>query len=145
MRLRLHLSRGLTVSAPPFALGGQFAPLQDPFCEPIAIASAGPGAVVLRTALSGCAGFSIIPVHWEISRDPSFFTPERYGLLLAREREAFTVHVSLHGLERGRSYWARLWAGGTWSRPVRVRTGPRANGSSALALKLARRLQSRAS
>jgi hypothetical protein len=132
-------------SAPSFARDGQFAPLHEPFRAPIAIASAGPGAVVLSTALSAAVGFSIVPVHWEVAREPSFRTPERYGLLLVREADAFTVRVSLQGLERGRSYWARLWAGGSWSRAVRVRTGPRANGSSALSLKLSRRQQSQVS
>ncbi|HEY6879360.1 MAG TPA: PhoD-like phosphatase N-terminal domain-containing protein [Polyangiales bacterium] len=145
MRLRLHPSRELADSAPSFARDGQFAPLQDPFRELLEVASAEPGSLVLRTKLSGCAGFSVVPVHWEVSREPSFFRPERYGLLLALEREGFSVRVSLEGLERGRSYWARLWAGGTWSRAVRARTGPRANGSSTLALELARRLQTRAS
>jgi phosphodiesterase/alkaline phosphatase D-like protein len=138
MRLRTHPSRESVVSVPSFARGGEFASLPDPFRAPIGIASAGPGAVVLRTVLSAAHGGSTIPVHWEIAREPSFVTPERYGLLLAHERMAFEVEVSLHGLERGRSYWARLWAGGTWSRAVRVRTGPRANGSSSLALRFAR-------
>ncbi|HEX5657890.1 MAG TPA: PhoD-like phosphatase N-terminal domain-containing protein [Polyangiales bacterium] len=134
MRLRNSHSREL-VSVPSFALGGSFAPLHEPFRAPISIASAGRDAVVLRTSLCAAEGFSIVPVHWEIARDPSFITPERYGLLLAHEHAGFDIEVSLNGLERGRSYWARLWAGGTWSRAVRVRTGPRANGSSSLALR----------
>jgi phosphodiesterase/alkaline phosphatase D-like protein len=138
MRLRNYHPRETAGRAPSFVLGGDFAPLKDPFRAPITIASAGPGAVVLRTELSAAQGFSTIPVHWEIAREPSFITPERYGLLLAHEHLHFSVEVSLHGLERGRSYWARLWAGGSWSRAVRVRTGPRANGSSSLALRLAR-------
>jgi phosphodiesterase/alkaline phosphatase D-like protein len=145
MRLRNQLPREPASDLPSFARGAQFAPLQDPFRAPIAIHTAGPGAVVLRTSLSAAEGFSIVPVHWEIAREPGFFAPERYGLLLAHERTQFGVEVSLHGLERGRSYWARLWAGGAWSRVVRVRTGPRANGSSALALRPSRRRQLKAS
>jgi alkaline phosphatase D len=138
MRVRNYLPRELVSSVPSCARGGDFAPLHEPFRAPITIASEGPGAVVLRTRLSAAEGFSTIPVHWEIAREPNFVTPERYGLLLVHERNRFDVEVSLHGLERGRSYWARFWAGGTWSRAVRVRTGPRANGSSSHALRFAR-------
>jgi phosphodiesterase/alkaline phosphatase D-like protein len=145
MRLRNHIPREPASRVPSFARGGEFTPLQEPFRDPIAIGTAAPGDVVLRTALSAATGFSIIPVHWEIAREPSFYAPERYGLLLAHERSQFTVEVSMHGLERGRSYWARLWAGGSWSRSVRVRTGRRANGSSALALRPSRRFQFKAS
>lgn len=145
MRHRNHLPREQASDLPSFARGGQFAPLAEPFRGPIVIHSAGPGEVVLRTVLSDAEGFSIVPVHWEIAREPSFFAPERYGLLLAHERAGFQVEISLHGLERGRSYWARLWAGGAWSRVLRVRTGPRANGSSTLALRPARRRQLKAS
>jgi hypothetical protein len=145
MRLRNHFSREPEHGAPSFARGGEFAPLQEPFRAPIVIASEGPGDVALRTSLSAAEGFSLVPVHWEIAREPGFVRPERYGFLLAQEQAQFAVELRLHGLERGRSYWARLWAGGSWSRAVRVRTGPRANGSSALALRSSRRLQAKVS
>jgi hypothetical protein len=135
MRLRNHPPREPSTRVPSFASGGVFALLPDPFRAPISIASAGPGAVSLRTLLSVVAGHAMIPVHWEIAREPGFVRPERYGLLLAQAEAQFAVELSLSGLERGRSYWARLWAGGAWSRAVRVRTGPRANGSSARALR----------
>ncbi len=129
MRNRPHAPRDAALSEPSFARGGEFAPLDEPFRAPIQIASPEPGEVVLCTSLSTAEGFSIVPVHWEIAREPSFYRLERYGLILAHESARFSVEVRLHGLERGRSYWARFWAGGSWSRAVRVRTGPRANGS----------------
>lgn len=139
MRPRNHPSREPQLRVPPFAQAGGFAALVDPFRASLEIVSSAPGDVLLRTTVTA-EGFSVIPVHWEIAREPSFFRPERYGLLLADERTRFAVEVSLNGLERGRSYWARLWAGGSWSRAVRVRTGPRANGSSALSLRPVRRV-----
>jgi alkaline phosphatase D len=145
MRIRSFAPSSPCADAPSFAAAGGFTPLADPFRAAINIRSAGPGNAQLATRivveLGACP---TVPVHWEIARDPSFRRPERYGLLLARDEDAFAVQVMLQGLERGRTYWARLWAGGAWSRPVRVRTGRRANGSSALSLTLARRLQSKA-
>lgn len=145
MQLRPHFRESPLSIAPSFARGGEFAALPVPFRAPITISSVCPGTVRLVTALSVEPGFALVPVHWEVAREPGFRRPERYGLLLAHQEHGFTVAISLEGLERGRSYWARLWAGGAWSRVVRVRTGPRANGSSALALTLSRRLRAKAS
>jgi alkaline phosphatase D len=142
--MRMFSTPPSALAAPSFARAG-FIALGAPFSAPLVISAAAGGDVLLSTALTIERSIESVPVHWEIAREPAFRNPERYGLLLACGADGYRVRVALDGLERGRSYWARLWAGGTWSRAVRVRTGPRANGSSALSLTLARRLHRKAS
>ncbi|MDB4972386.1 MAG: alkaline phosphatase, partial [Myxococcaceae bacterium] len=63
-----------------------------------------------------------VPVHWEVSRQPGFRELERYGLTLASATSDFAVGIPLAGLEPGRRYWARFWAGGHWSQAVLLRS-----------------------
>ena len=61
-------------------------------------------------------------VHWEVAHDARFRRLERYGLFFVHAQRDYVLRIVLSGLEPGHVYWARLWAGGTWSARVRVHT-----------------------
>jgi len=91
-----------------------------------------PGDVVLATRLVPSPTRPVL-VHWEVACDARFRRLERYGLLFAQPHERHAVRVAVSGLEAGRPYWARFWAGGAWSATVRLRTGSRARPAQAVA------------
>jgi hypothetical protein len=107
-------------SAPPPFVRGGFASLDAPFRAALAIVQGHPGDLTLATRLSVCSGLPAVLVWWELARDPCFARLERYGLLTHRPASG-ELTIALTALELGRSYWARLWAGGSWSTPAHVR------------------------
>lgn len=117
--MQLLLSRARPDVGPPrpppsFAAAG-FEPLEGPFARGLRALSHGPGDATLFARLSVSLRIGPVPVHWEIAREPRFVAKERYGLVLAQPQTDFEVRVALLGLEPGRSYWLRCWAGGHWS------------------------------
>jgi len=108
-----------------FGLPSNIELLDAPFGQRVLVERTGPGDVVLSTHLTARVSDRPVLVHWEVATDLRFRRPERYGLLFAHATEHYAVRVTVPGLEPGRPYWARFWAGGVWSDTVRLRTGVR--------------------
>lgn len=132
-RLR-RAPRPITTTTP-FGFGptSAFELLDAPFREGIRVTLEQPGDVVLSTSVAPSPARSVL-VHWEVACDPRFTRLERYGLLFAEPHDRHAVRVAVSGLEAGRPYWARFWAGGAWSATVRLRTGSRARAASSMAV-----------
>ena len=107
---------------PAFARELTCARLEAPFRAGVVVIRRAPDEVVLTARLHLCEESSV-PVHWEIARDVHMTHRERYGLISVRAGEP--LRLVLDGLEAGRSYWYRLWAGGHWSRTGHFVSGPR--------------------
>ena len=112
-----HLS-----AAPSFARAGDYEVLADPFRARLRVVHAEPGDAELSTRLTLVRRGAPVLVHWEVASDTRFRDIERYGLFFAHPHLDYQVRVALNGLSPGRGYWARLWAGGSWSPTVRVHT-----------------------
>jgi phosphodiesterase/alkaline phosphatase D-like protein len=113
---------GLRPVAPSFARAGGYEVLADPFRERLRVVHGEPGDAELSTRLTLMRGAARVLVHWEVARDARFSDVERYGLFFAHAQLDYQVRVALTGLSPGRGYWARMWAGGSWSATVRVHT-----------------------
>lgn len=114
----IALSRSLpTVSRvpPPFASERAFEPLTAPFVAPLEVERGSPGELTLRTRLQVELPLRHVLVHWQLASEPRFLRLERYGLRFLQAADEFALALPLAGLEPGRPYWARLWAGGCWS------------------------------
>jgi hypothetical protein len=109
-------------SVPSFAQSAGFELLEAPFAEALEVISGAPGDARLATQLSLPNHTRPVLVHWEVARDARFREVERYGLFFAHAAASYRVHVALCGLEPGRGYWVRMWAGGSWSPSTRLQT-----------------------
>lgn len=100
------------MSQPAFVREGGFQPLEAPFRRGVVARSGAPGEAVIsaRLELPACVASTL--VYWEAGCDQQRARRERHGLLRC-ERE---LRVSLSGLEPGRVYWYRCWAGGHWTK-----------------------------
>lgn len=67
------------------------------------------------------AGF---PVRYEVFSDPALRQSVRQGEAMAWPSRAFSVHVTVQGLQPGRDYWYRFQSGDAISRVGRTRTAP---------------------
>jgi hypothetical protein len=110
-------------AAPSFARAGGYEVLDRPFGERLRVVHSDPGDAELGTRLTLARRAAPVLVHWEVARDAHFRELERYGLFFAHAHLGYEVRVALTGLSPGRGYWARLWAGGTWSPSVRLYSG----------------------
>jgi hypothetical protein len=128
MRSPAHESRASTsrlpqlAAVPSFACAGGYEVLDEPFRERLRVVQGAPGDAELSTRLTVARVGAPVLVHWEVARDARFLDIERYGLFFAHHQLDYQVRVGLQGLSPGRGYWARLWAGGSWSPTVRVHT-----------------------
>lgn len=120
--LALHRSPWVDPTVPSFAREGVFELLPAPFGERLSVRHGAPGDAFLTTRLTCEGSARPVVLHWEVACDARFREVERYGLLFANGPD-YLVSVPLCGLSPGRSYWARLWAGGSWSASVRIQTG----------------------
>lgn len=104
--------------------------LDSPFEHRLEVNSHAPGDARLTTQLSLPTHTRPVLLHWEVAREVRFAAVERYGLFIAHPDSDYQVSVDLCGLEPGRWYWARMWAGGSWSRCVRLQTRSHASDRS---------------
>ena len=108
-----------------------------PFTLGVASGDPLPDGVVLWTRLAPepLAGGGMppgdVPVRWEVAADERFRRVLRRGRVLARRRDAHSVHVDVRGLEPGRDYWYRFRAAGHESPVGRTRTAPAPRGRPA--------------
>lgn len=98
--------------APAFAREGSYELLDAPFLHGVLAVSGGPGEAVLSARLNLPLRRSTL-VYWEVGCDVLRERRERHGLMRCGSTD---FRVSLTGLEPGRPYWYRCWAGGHWSR-----------------------------
>jgi alkaline phosphatase D len=100
----------------------------DPFALGVASGDPATDGFVLWTRLVGPAGTSLAPravqVGFEIALDAGFRRIVRTGVEIARPEAAHSVHVELHGLNPGTTYWYRFHALGATSPVGRTRTVP---------------------
>ena len=64
------------------------------------------------------------PVRYEVFSDAAMRQPVRQGEVMAWPSRAFSVHVTVQGLQAGRDYWYRFQSGDATSRVGRTRTAP---------------------
>ena len=107
---------------PSFARGVGYEILDTPFRDRVLVTRSAPGDAELRTRLTLLRPNAAVLVHWEVARDARFREVERYGLFFVHAQLDYQLRIVLSGLEPGRGYWARLWAGGSWSASVPVHT-----------------------
>jgi alkaline phosphatase D len=104
------------VSLPAFAREVGFEVLDAPFRDGIVAHSGSPGEAVISARLCLSRSRSTLSlVYWEVGCDAQHARPERHGLMRCAGARP-ELRVSLQGLEPGRVYWYRCWAGGHWSR-----------------------------
>jgi hypothetical protein len=108
---------------PPFTAHDGARELVAPFREPPVVHALGPGELRVAVRLSIAASPPPVLVYWQVASDPRFRRLERYGLRHVQAADGFALEVTLLGLEPGRPYWVRLWAGGSWSPTTQLRTG----------------------
>jgi alkaline phosphatase D len=65
-----------------------------------------------------------VPVRWEIAHDEALRRRVAGGTALAWPDDGHSVHVEVGGLQPGREYWYRFYAGGEASAVGRTRTAP---------------------
>ncbi|MEV5541958.1 alkaline phosphatase D family protein [Saccharopolyspora shandongensis] len=82
-----------------------------------------PDPYALDGGLSG-PGASGIPVRWELAKDASFEEVVDRGTVMARAEFAYSVHVTVSGLDENSWYFYRFRAGNHVSRVGRTRTLP---------------------
>jgi len=101
-----------------------------PFISGVASGDPGPDRVVLWTRLAldpyGETPLPVkrVPVGWEVADDEGMRRVRRNGLALSDPAKDHSIHVDLRGLEPGREYWYRFYAGGEASPVGRTRTAP---------------------
>lgn len=106
---------------------------EDPFTLGVASGMPRPDSVVLWTRLAprphepgGGLPPLPVPVRWELAGDERFAEVLRRGRIEALPQHAHSVHVRVDGLEPGRSYHYRFFAGEAASPVGRTRTAPAA-------------------
>lgn len=122
------------LARPALARGVQAAPVfgSYPFSLGVASGDPLPDGVVLWTRLApqplegGGMPMAVVPVDWEVARDPAFRAVAQKGQALARPELGHSVHVEVEGLEPGREYWYRFRSGGEVSQVGRTKTAPSA-------------------
>jgi alkaline phosphatase D len=120
------------VAVPAQARGVQASPVYGsyPFSLGVASGDPWPDGVVLWTRLAprplegGGMPMAVVPVNWEVARDPAFRAVARRGQALARPELGHSVHAEVEGLEPDREYWYRFRSGGEVSQVGRTRTAP---------------------
>jgi alkaline phosphatase D len=133
-----------TSSALPIRQAGASSLLRSqPFTLGVASGYPSSDSVVLWTRLApsplepgGGMPPSVIPVMWEIARDPGMKSIVRSGTEYAAPEWAHSVHVEPEGLEPATPYWYRFTAGEARSPVGRTRTAP-SRGAALNGLKLA--------
>jgi alkaline phosphatase D len=134
-RQLLHIAGSLgaaAVARPLSAQNVQPAPIYThyPFSLGVASGDPWPDGVVIWTRLApqpldgGGMPMAVVPVDWEVARDPAFRTVAQRGQALARPELGHSVHVEVEGLEAGREYWYRFRSGGEISQVGRTLTAP---------------------
>lgn len=105
-----------------------FAASADPFALGVASGDPATDGFVLWTRLVGPAGTPLppraTPVRFEIALDAGFRRIVRTGVEIATPQAAHSVHVELHGLRQGCTYWYRFHALGATSPVGRTKTVP---------------------
>ncbi len=109
----------------------------NPFTLGVASGQPRPDSVVLWTRLAsesdadGRNGAEVeteaeagYPVRYEVFSDPALRQPVRQGEVMAWPSRAFSVHVTVQGLQSGRDYWYRFQSGDATSRVGHTRTAP---------------------
>jgi alkaline phosphatase D len=96
-----------------------------PFALGVASGYPSPSGITLWTRLTGL--LDAVPVKWEMFREESLQRVVASGEALATGEWAHAVHVDVHGLEPGRSYWYRFTAADAQSPVGRTRTAPAAD------------------
>jgi alkaline phosphatase D len=124
---------GASAIAPPLASRRLWAtPIFDAYPFPLGVASGDPlpNGVVLWTRLApqplegGGMPMAVVPVDWEVARDPQFRQIAQKGSVLARPELGHSVHVEVSDLEAGREYWYRFHVGDEVSQVGRTKTAP---------------------
>ena len=105
----------------------------NPFTLGVASGDVTQDSVVLWTRLApeplaadGGLRQGAIPVRWELFQDEAMQRPARQGEELAVRALAHSVHADVQGLEPGREYWYRFYAGKHASETGRTKTLPAA-------------------
>ncbi|MDX2106132.1 MAG: alkaline phosphatase D family protein [Candidatus Melainabacteria bacterium] len=116
---------------PAFATGPSLKSFKsDPFKLGVASGSPRPESVVLWTRLApdplkgGGLNPEPIKVKWEVARDESFHKIVKKGEATAAPQYAHSVHAEVQGLEPGKEYWYRFFAGDAKSPVGRTKTAP---------------------
>ena len=109
-----------------------------PFSLGVASGYAQSSGLVLWTRLApaplapaGGMDGEVVPVRWEIARDPAFRTVVTSGTAYAEPNWAHSVHVEVSGLEPATPYWYRFAAGDAVSPTGRTHTTPPSGASPA--------------
>jgi len=109
----------------------------NPFTLGVASGDPWPESVVLWTRLApdplaegGGMAVAPVTVQWQISADPLMRVPLQSGAMTAHPESAHAVHLEVHGLQPGRTYFYRFRQGRHESPIGRTRTAP-APGSEA--------------
>jgi len=117
--------------APAFAAGPTLKSFKsDPFTLGIASGSPLPESVVLWTRLApdplkgGGLDPKPIKVKWEVARDEAFHKIVKKGETTAPPQYAHSVHAEVQGLEPGKNYWYRFFAGDAVSPVGCTKTAP---------------------
>jgi alkaline phosphatase D len=103
---------------------------EDPFSLGVASGAPRTTSVLLWTRLAplplqeGGTEAAACDVRWEVAADERFRRIVREGETLATPERAHAVHVEVPGLEAGREYHYRFFAGGIASPTGRTRTSP---------------------
>ena len=119
---------GLMVAEAHQPAGG---PGAAPFTLGVASGDPLPKSVVLWTRLAsdpfdGGAGTKQVHVKWEVAADEQFRRVVRRGGTMAGPELGYSVHVEVHGLRPGTTYWYRFRSRGAISPVGRTRTAPSA-------------------
>ena len=124
---------GLTAAQAPTVLAAGVRFSRNPFTLGVASGDVTQDSVVLWTrlapeplAVDGGVGQAAIPVQWELFQDKDMQRLIRRGEELAVPELAHSVHVDVQGLEPGREYWYRFFAGTHVSAAGRTKTLPAA-------------------
>jgi alkaline phosphatase D len=101
-----------------------------PFASGVASGDPGPDRVVLwtRLALDALGETPLpsrrLPVAWQVADDEGMRRVRRSGLTFSDPARDHAIHLDLDGLQPGREYWYRFYAGGEASPVGRTRTAP---------------------
>jgi alkaline phosphatase D len=126
LRRRQLLAAGLAAPAILVFGGAARSGLAAPFALGVASGEPAPDGFVLWTRLVPPGGLGPEPVElrWEVAADERMTRVLRHGTVSATVDEAHSAHVEVAGLEPGRWYWYRFYAGGEPSPTGRTRTAP---------------------
>ena len=128
---------GLAATQVPAPLVAEARFSRNPFTLGVASGDSTQDSVVLWTRLApeplaadGGMRRGAIPVRWELFEDEAMQRPARQGEELAVPQLAHSVHADVQGLEPGREYWYRFYAGKHASGAGRTKTLPAAGAQS---------------